>query len=387
LYVSYNTYINFDDIELDEKIKIMRRYLSKDTIELLNKIDKIDPEILSDEEKKLKKEQILTRESYYLDEKTKDRIKKEIDEKIKEKREKYKTNTYTNILKFSLDNLNFVAKAEVPGNLINQFSMDEYNNIFRVAVTTTVFTFNNNSKYDIPKRRTENRIYTFDEDMKEIGRLENIAETERIYSTRFIGDKIYMVTFKNIDPFFVIDAKNPKELKILGKLKVPGYNTYLHPYDKNHIIGIGRETDEKGRVKGIKISLYDVTDTKNPIEISKYEVKGKWQSSSAERNHKAFLFSKKRNLLVIPMNIYENMRENFNGVYIFNITNSSITLRGKINLGEESYNTARSLYINEYLYTISDTVLIINKLDYLKEIKRIYFNDKEVSNYTKQEGK
>src|SRR3990170_1762491 len=77
-----------------------------------------------------------------------------------------------------------------------------------------------------------------------VGKLEKIAPDERIYSTRFIGDRLYMVTFKRMDPFFVIDLSNAEKPEVLGELKIPGFSDYLHPYDENHIIGFGKEAVE-----------------------------------------------------------------------------------------------------------------------------------------------
>jgi len=84
-----------------------------------------------------------------------------------------------------------------------------------------------------------NNVYVLNSKMETIGKLENLAEKERIYSTRFIGDRLYMVTFLRIDPLFVIDLSNPNKPEVLGELKIPGFSDYLHPYDENHIIGIG----------------------------------------------------------------------------------------------------------------------------------------------------
>ncbi|HNO08143.1 MAG TPA: beta-propeller domain-containing protein, partial [Methanoregulaceae archaeon] len=131
--------------------------------------------------------------------------------------------------------ITYLAKGEVPGTLDNQFSMDEYKDNLRVASTSSIYT---------PRfgQYTYNNVYVLDEKMATIGELTHIAEQETIYSTRFIGDRLYMVTFKRIDPFFVIDLAKPENPEILGKLKIPGYSDYLHPYDATHIIGIGKET-------------------------------------------------------------------------------------------------------------------------------------------------
>ncbi|MFB5605600.1 MAG: beta-propeller domain-containing protein, partial [Nitrosarchaeum sp.] len=158
-------------------------------------------------------------------------------------------------------NLKYVANAEVPGYLLNQFSMDESGNRFRVATTSESFSRTGSMP--------SSNVFVLDEDLKLVGSLTKIAPEERIYSARFMDDKLYLVTFKQVDPFFVIDlsADSPK---ILGELKIPGFSNYLQPYDKNHIIGIGKDTKENQwggiQTNGVKISMFDVSDFKNPKE-------------------------------------------------------------------------------------------------------------------------
>ncbi|WP_157048882.1 beta-propeller domain-containing protein [Syntrophomonas palmitatica] len=145
----------------------------------------------------------------------------------------------TTVFKFLLNGGKTIysGKGEVNGTIINQFSMDEYNGCFRIA--TTSGNMWRNDQYT-----SKNNIYVLDKDMKLIGKLEGIAPGEQIYSTRFMGKRAYMVTFKKVDPFFVIDMKDPAKPSVLGKLKIPGYSDYLHPYDENHIIGFGKDTIE-----------------------------------------------------------------------------------------------------------------------------------------------
>src|SRR5439155_264474 len=131
--------------------------------------------------------------------------------------------------------IDYISKGEVPGRLLNQFSMDENGSKFRVATTSEYFSQYRNYRY--------NSVYVLDQNLKTIGSLEQIAPDEQIYSARFMGDRLYLVTFKQVDPFFVIDL-SADQPKVLGKLKLPGFSNYLHPYDQTHIIGIGRETNE-----------------------------------------------------------------------------------------------------------------------------------------------
>ena len=235
--------------------------------------------------------------------------------------------------------------------------------------------------------------------MKIAGKLEGIAQDERIYSTRFIGDRLYMVTFKRIDPLFVIDLSNPENPKVLGELKIPGFSDYLHPYDENHIIGIGKETSENEwggvSIKGLKLALFDVSDVEKPKQIDQYIIGESGTDSEALREHKAFLFDKKKNLLVIPVReverrgYYEQSTRQYmpervwQGAYAFGLTpEEGFELKGKIshyNGNEEQqyywgspYAVTRSLYMDDVLYTISSRKIEANDLnDIDKEIKDI----------------
>jgi len=204
----------------------------------------------------------------------------------------------TEVYKFSLTagKITYVAKGSVPGSVLNQFSMDEYRGHFRIATTT----FGGRSG-------RHNNLYVLNGAMATVGRIENIAPGERIYSVRFMGDKGYMVTFETVDPLFVIDLKDPADPKILGALKIPGYSDYLHPYDENHLIGFGKDTyEEKGTAyyMGMKLSLFDVSDVANPIELHQVVIGGRGTDSPVLSNHRALLYDGARGLMAFPVAIH-----------------------------------------------------------------------------------
>ncbi len=286
--------------------------------------------------------------------------------------------------------MNYTASGEVPGMVLNQFSMDEYDDHFRVATTTYGQT-------------TENNVYILNMSLNITGSLEDLAPGETIYSARFMGERGYLVTFKQVDPLFVIDLSDPQNPEVLGYLKVTGYSDYLHPYDENHIIGIGKETTDAGEFawyQGVKISLFDVTDVSNPREISKLEIGHRGTDSPVLRDHKAFLFDKSRNLLVIPVLVAEIDESEYpygvpsnaygepvwQGAYIFHISpDVGLNLTGRITHIENpaeleqdyyyfysSFSVERSLYIGDVLYTISDAKIKMNSLenlDYINEVQ------------------
>jgi uncharacterized secreted protein with C-terminal beta-propeller domain len=297
------------------------------------------------------------------------------------KREVDQTTTVIHKIAISDGNIAYVAKGEVSGYLKNQFAMDENGGNLRVATTSDVWTTRGQYEY--------NNVFVLDGGMKTIGSLTHIAEQEKIYATRFIGDRLYMVTFKRIDPFFVIDLSDPENIKILGKLKIPGYSDYLHPYDRNHIIGIGKETatNDWGGVstRGLKLALFDVTDVEHPRQIDKVEIGDSGTDSAALYDHKAFLFDKGKNLLVIPVRAvnavpavtspgyYRDQQRVWYGAYVFGVTpETGFVLKGTVVHGTSSggyywYGSSadevkRSLYIENDLYTISTSKIVATDL-------------------------
>ncbi len=308
--------------------------------------------------------------------------------------------TNTLIYKFKLNprSVTLVANGKVPGTLLNQFSMDEYEGYLRIA-TTKGNTWGNEGT------PSTNHVYTLDAEMKLTGKLENLAPGERIYSVRFMGKRGYVVTFKTVDPLFVIDLANPSAPRVLGELKIPGYSSYLHPYDENHIIGFGVDTEEivnewdpeKTKIaitQGMKIAVFDVTNVNKPIEKFKESIGVRGTHSDLLYNHKALLFSKEKELLAFPVMLYEASTEQkdsrqygkltFQGMYVyqFNLI-KGFQLRGRIThmtpadmkkMETDYYGmnyVQRGLYINDVLYTVSDDTIKANRLSNLEEIAQI----------------
>ena len=237
----------------------------------------------------------------------------------------------TAIHKIELDgmDISYAGSGEVPGYLLNQFSLDENDGYLRVATTTGELWFGG---FGSAGRTTSgNNLYVLNEDLEIVGSVEDLAAGERIYSARFVGDKAYMVTFRQVDPLYVIDLSDEEDPMVLGYLKVTGFSNYLQPYDDGHLIGIGHEATLEGRQQGLKISLFDVSDFENPVEVDKYVFEGGWSSSEAEYEHKAVLFDKEKNLLVIPVSVNNyDYRDYWQGAYVFDVDTEGIGLRGKI---------------------------------------------------------
>jgi len=319
--------------------------------------------------------------------------KEKLFEKIKEALNEYdvkvqEESAKTIIHKISIDNdkIEYVAKGSVPGRLLNQFSMDESEDRFRVATTTEYYT-----QYQGTIRT--NSIYILDEQLNIVGGLDKIAPDESIFSARFMGDRLYLVTFQQVDPFFVIDLSTDTP-KILGELKIPGFSNYLHPYDEEHVIGIGRDTKEigEGRVQqlGIKIALFNVADVNNPKVTDDIVIGNSSTQSEALYDHKAFFFDKTKGILSIPINGDSQELEEitsakkiapdynrWSGFYVFGLDKTNgVNLKGTITHSSEDsryygMSNARTFYIDDVLYTASEDYLKMNSLNSLEEVNSI----------------
>ena len=295
--------------------------------------------------------------------------------------------------------INYQATGTVPGHILNQFSMDEYNGYLRVA-TTSCCTQNGGpqSPWIETTSQQQSNIYVLDNRLHIVGKLEGLSPGEQIYSARFMGEKAYLVTFKRTDPLFVISLQDPDKPVVLGQLSITGVSDYLQPYGETHLIGIGQSGTDIAwenaiRFTGLKISLFNVTDSNNPVETSRYVVGGPGTSSPAISDHKAVLFDKSLNLLVIPIEITAQQQNNtvwysyqpiWQGAYVFNVTpDNGIVFRGGITqltssqqnqlLTLPSYNNfiTRTLYIGNVLYTISNNAVQMNSLTDLSEITSV----------------
>lgn len=312
------------------------------------------------------------------------------------------SNRTTHIYKFNINengSVTYNTKTKVSGQTINQFSVDEYDGNLRVALYD-----NNGSK-----------VVIFNKKLEKIGETSYLAPGENMYSSRFIGNKAYLVTYRTMDPLYVIDLSDPTSPTVLGELKIPGYSTYLHPYDENHLIGIGMETketvhrDNYGKVisttasiVGMKMALFDVSDVYNPKQISSTIIGDSRTTSAILTNHKALLFSKEKELIAIPVNnyaedfevtnssdsyssiinSYTNYKKSYisEGYLVYKINlEDGFKLKGNITHDLESprywYNTEskllRGLYIENNLFTISETKMKVNTLDNLELINEL----------------
>jgi len=242
----------------------------------------------------------------------------------------------TSIVKIDKMSLDIAATGEVPGMPLNQFSLDEYNNDLRIATTLSAGTM-------FGQGESANDLYVLSGNLELKGQIQGLALGERIFSARFIDDKAYLVTFKQIDPFFVIDLTNPSAPRVAGELKIPGFSSYLHPLSENQILGVGQEEGQ------VKLSVFDVTSPDNPVESSKYLLDEFW--TEVQNNYRAFFEDRDNKIFFLPAGS--------NG-YIFKYDSGLSLARAVTNISAE-----RALYINNYLYIVgSDKIVVLDEANW-----------------------
>ena len=286
----------------------------------------------------------------------------------------------TNVHKFAIvdGEVEYIATGKVSGSLLNQFSMDEYDENFRITTTAD----------------DGNNLFVLDKDMKEIGHVTNLASGEKIYATRFMGEKAYVVTYKTVDPLFVIDLSNPTKPTVLGELKIPGYSSYLHPLGENYLIGFGEDSVEKSYLNwegeqevvayatGLKMAIFDVSDYSNPKELYSIKIGNRGSYSELLDNHKALLFDENEGIFAFPAYLtsdggyYDDGTpmygdEMFDGALVYNVSvEDGISLRGKI---EHDESVKRIIRIGDKLYTLSKDDIKVSDIKEIKELDTLKF--------------
>ncbi|MCK9478845.1 MAG: beta-propeller domain-containing protein [Firmicutes bacterium] len=293
----------------------------------------------------------------------------------------------TEIYKFKLTDgeITYLKKAMVKGAVLNQFSMDEFDGYFRIATTSY-------------EKTEQNNLYILDDVLSMCGEIEEIAPGERIFSVRFVGEKGYIVTFKQVDPLFVLDLSNPYSPQILGNLKIPGYSDYIHPIDERHLIGFGKDATGEGLYQGMKMALFDVSDFSNPVQKYQEIIGGRGTESELLQNHKALMYAPELELFAFPVTVREVIFENnqyqsaygqltFSGAYIYKFdVENGFDLKGKIshitademkklgNYVPSDKTISRIIYSGESLITVSQNKLAAHSVTDIKPQNEITLN-------------
>ncbi|MDO8558121.1 MAG: beta-propeller domain-containing protein [bacterium] len=236
----------------------------------------------------------------------------------------------TAVVKIDIAEFSVVASGEIPGQLLNQFSLDEYKGNLRVAITVE-----GNNSFGLgfgSGIESINDVYVLDGSLNIIGSVKDMGLGERIYSARFVEDRGYVVTFRQIDPFYVLDLSDPKNPKKAGELKIPGFSSYLHPLAPARVLGVGQEQSQ------VKVSLFDVSDPANPVEKAKYNLNEYW--SGVSQTHHAFLADQKHKVFFLPGS---------RGGYVFSYDNDELKLVATL----AEVQAERAVYLDDYLYILS----------------------------------
>jgi hypothetical protein len=200
--------------------------------------------------------------------------------------------------------------------------------------------------------------------LETVGSITGLAPGEQIYSARFLGERGFVVTFRQIDPLFAIDLSNPAAPSVAGELKITGFSEYIHPLDENHLLTLGRAGDEDGAIEGLQLSIFDVSDLSDPQLMTAKQIGGPGTSSEAEYNHKAMTFYPQEDLLALPAQIYGNYWEyQTSAVQVYHVTpEGGITLRGQISTEPEPaaeypsyWGWSRGLFIDDMVYAVTET--------------------------------
>jgi uncharacterized secreted protein with C-terminal beta-propeller domain len=279
----------------------------------------------------------------------------------------YTSHDSTLVTRISLDdgNVAVMASAGVPGTVLNQFSIDEYNGVLRMVTTEHVYSYME-AKNNRPVNQEApffgvstdsgfsetNALYTLDQDFNLLGQVTDLAPGEQVYSCRFMGDVAYFVTFRQVDPLFSVDVSDPKNPKIVGELKIPGFSEYLHPYSDGLLFGLGSDADENtGRVGNLKISMFDNSDPTNVKETDKLIIDDLYYSGASD-NHKAILVDARKQLIAFPADQYYV-------IYRYDVENGFVQ-EAKIaleNAGADGYYYGsaglRGIFIGDVFYVIT----------------------------------
>ncbi|PZF92312.1 beta-propeller domain-containing protein [Micromonospora deserti] len=235
----------------------------------------------------------------------------------------------------------YVGAGSVPGWLINQYALSEWQGHLRVATTV--------DDVQATRSRSESGVHVLrreGETLIPVGAATGLGRGERIYSVRFLGGVGYVVTFRQTDPLYTVDLADPAAPRVTGELKITGYSAYLHPLPDGRLLGVGQEADRRGRTQGLQVSLFDVRDPARPIRLDRWHVPGAY--SALEYDSHAFLHRPETGLVALPVDDH---------VRLLRVTDGTIRAVGTVTHPGPAGAVTRSLLVGDVLWTVSDAGL------------------------------
>ncbi len=301
----------------------------------------------------------------------------------------------TTLYKFDLTGevVRYMGGGVIPGWILNQFSLGEYQDVLRVATTTGhVGGWQPFAKNNVYCLKSEEKA------LKIIGRIENLAPGEQIYAARFMGERGYLVTYVKIDPLFTLDLSDPYAPQVAGELKVPGYSDYIHPYGNDYLITLGKdaileEEDNMAWYQGVQLSIFDIRDFSQPTLLQKTIIGDRGTRSEALHNHKAFTFWVDNDLLALPIDLYEHASppdhpstsgsKIFEGLYVYRVTpENGFNFLGRISTDRDPVAVApygawtRGIFVDQQVYAVTDDAVRSARIDQIEEsIQTIRLNN------------
>jgi uncharacterized secreted protein with C-terminal beta-propeller domain len=274
----------------------------------------------------------------------------------------------------------YQGSGEVPGTLLNQYAMSEYDGVLRVASTVS-----ERRGWTNPRQLTHGVVTTLQEQdgaLRQLGQVGGLGQqdNESIKAVRFIEDRGYVVTFRSTDPLYVLDLHNAASPKVVGELKIPGYSGYLHPIGENLLLGVGQSgldsgiapspTTRRSQV-GVQFSLFDISDPAAPRRIDTQTYGG--GAAAAEFDPKAFLYWEPRNLIIAPTNLHGDYRGKgaFSGLVLLRADAGGLKELGRLATSKAYGTVNRSLVVGDTVYMLTDHALQANSLDTHREIDQL----------------
>jgi Beta propeller domain len=266
------------------------------------------------------------------------------------------------------DSTSYSASGKLPGYLLNQFSLSEHEGVLRAATTEEPVWWSGGGA----GTESQSHVTVLDERdgaLRQIGQVGGLGKGERIFAVRFIGSAGYVVTFRQIDPLYVVDLERPAQPVVRGELKIRGYSAYLHPVGPGLLLGVGQDATDAGAQLGTQLSLFDVSDPSNPRRLHQAAVAG--ASSQAEFDHHAFLWWAPRDLAVVPLNVFDGAPTLQGGQFFQGATGFRVQrAAGIAEVGRASHENSpvqRSFVLGGRLFTLSDAGIEAGSLDNLAE--------------------